>query len=106
MTGQPMRCCGMCSGFFLAYVSKEVYFCPKCKPKVWDGFDPQPYRVIQEQGGRGYDRQSCRDYATGRELCVIDRDGDMVTVRGKGRPDETPWQVHVANLKPMACSPN
>lgn len=105
MTGTPMRTCAGCSGFFLAYASKFAFFCPKCSREQWDGFDPQPYRVVQEQG-RGYDRQRCRDAVTGRELCVLDRDGDDVTVRPMGRPDMEPWTVHVANLMPMGYSPN
>lgn len=98
MTGTPLRVCGGCGGSFLGDDRNEIWFCPSCTAEH-PPFDPQPYAKCQ---GRP-DKQSCR--YEGREMVVLDRDGDDVTVRPLGRPDLEPFTVNIRNLRPVYVTP-
>jgi hypothetical protein len=90
-----LRCCAGCGGSFaVAYTTNEAWFCPKCTAALPE-FNPQPY-------GRGRpDDQSVRYGPYLVQYVVLDRKGDMVTIRPMGNPDAMSFEVHVNNLRPM-----
>jgi hypothetical protein len=98
MYGTPLRSCGGCGGSFLGDNRNEIYFCPKCTRGLPE-FDPQPY---EKCNGRP-DKQRCR--YQGRDMVVLEREGDMVTVRPLGRPDASSATVHIGQLRPVYASP-
>jgi hypothetical protein len=96
--GTPLRSCGGCGGSFLGDDRNEIYFCPACTAKL-PPFDPQPYARCQGQP----DKQRCR--YEGREMVVLAREGDQVTVRPLGNPEAAPATVHINNLRPAYITP-
>jgi hypothetical protein len=99
--GTPLRCCGRCGGSFLGDNRDEIWFCPSCTKKL-PPFDPQPYSV------GGSENQRARMNWAGwklREVVVLAREGDMVTVRPLGNPDIEPVTVHVSVLRPAYITP-
>lgn len=94
--GTPLRCCGGCGGSFLGDNRNEIWFCPACAAK-FPPFNPQPYPVGSQ------DEQQCR--YEGREMVVLAREGDQVTVRPLGNPDAPSFTVHINNLRPVYITP-
>lgn len=98
-----LRSCGGCGGSFLGDNRDEIYFCPRCTKNLPE-FDPQPYAKCKGQP----DKQRCRmDYQGRRlvEMVVLAREGDMVTVRPLGFPDDDPVTVHLNVLRPHYITP-
>lgn len=96
-----LRSCGGCGGSFGGDARNEIWFCNKCKARLPE-FDPQPYAV----GGSG--KSICRMDQDGwplREMVVLAREGDMVTVRPLGRPDLEPVTVSLSELRPHYITP-
>lgn len=96
-----LRSCGRCGGSFGGDARNEIWFCNRCRAKLPE-FNPQPYAV----GGPA--NQTCRYSYDGwnlREMVVLAREGDMVTVRPLGNPDEAPRTVHVSELRPHYVTP-
>jgi hypothetical protein len=98
LTTGILRSCGGCGGSFLGDNRNEIWFCPKCTAAL-PPFDPQPYAKCQ---GRP-DKQRCR--YRGREMTVIAREGDMVTVRPLGDPEAEEHEVHISNLRSVYITP-
>jgi hypothetical protein len=96
-----LRSCGGCGGSFGGDARDQIWLCPKCTAKL-PPFDPQPYAV------GGPDNQRCRMDWDGwrlREMVVLAREGDMVTVRPLGNPDIKPRTVHLNDLRPPYITP-
>jgi len=87
-----LRCCAGCGSSFAAHNSKSfdgAYVCDKCMPKVRpDNFDPQPNDIVRFiDGPRG-------------NWVVLSRDGDMVSVRRLGFPEDEPRPASIHALYP------
>lgn len=95
MTGTPLRCCAGCGGSFLGDDRRGKWFCPKCAAKL-PKHDPQPHAV----GLRNQSIVSLTAPSNYSGWCVLARDGDTLTLRPLGNPDDEPIKVHVNNTKP------
>lgn len=90
-----LRSCGGCGRSFLADNRNETYYCPKCT-KSMPEFDPQPYATC---GGRP-DKQMVKYGPMLTDHVVLAREGDMVTIRPLGFPENEPVTVHLNELRP------
>lgn len=87
MITSPLRLCAACNRNFLAYVGRpgESYYCPKCAKAKQAAWNPKRNDIVK----------ICDDTTT--TYVVLERTGDMLTVRILGRPDTRSFPVHVNN---------
>lgn len=95
MTRAILRSCAIGGGHHIGHNSRSFggqYFCPKHLRQLFEGFDPQPYpaRDHRVRFINGPDT----------EWCVLAREGDTLTLRRLGFPDDPPTTAVVAQVYP------
>jgi len=112
----PLRSCSAGEGFWLGHNSKSFggqFLCPLRQWSLMRGFDPQPYgqggtdqRVkfidppAPPQGVAGVGALHAERWNP--EFVVLARDGDVLSVRRLGFPDEEPVTVSVYAVYPAS----
>ncbi len=94
MTGLPISYLRLCAGcnaqLLLNYHVEdrdESVYCPTCQTGL---------AVVAEPGGRVRLFGEHRTF----EFCVLDRDGEKLTLRRFGFPESEPFEISVNNVRP------
>jgi hypothetical protein len=108
----PLRSCSAGGGHHLGYVSRSLggkYFCPRHLRDLFEGFDPQAGDSVRSIDPLGVGPMAAFEALApgpgGRyeaDYVVVGRDGEKVTLRFLGFPEEPHVTASVHQLYPGA----
>lgn len=108
----PLRSCAAHGrNFWLGHDSRSFggrFFCPAYLRELFEGFDPQPFTppVMGQREGQHTIRLIDGGWPTpDTHYVVLERQGDLLTVRPVGMPDIPPTEVQVAACWPTRYVP-